>query len=74
MKCRAAAKDLTEVQIWTNKTIKASGEELSVLSTGPGVDKTHHWGWNYKQRDKNAKFMPETHGLLKASLVEAIRY
>lgn len=44
MKCGAAAKDLTEVQIWTNKTIKASAEELSVLSTGQEVDKTHHEG------------------------------
>lgn len=39
MKCRAAAKSRTEVQIWTNKIIKASAEELSILSTGQGVDK-----------------------------------
>lgn len=44
MKYRAAAKSLTEVQIWTNKTIKASAEEISLLSTGRGVDKTNHGG------------------------------
>lgn len=44
MKYRAAAKSLTEVQIWTNKTIKASAGEISLFSTGQGVDKTNHGG------------------------------
>lgn len=70
MKCRAAAKSLTEVQIWewTNKTIKASAEEIFSLQDKGLIrlimeDET-------KSRDKNIKFMPATHGLLKAHLLE----